>query len=216
MIIFSNICAHGIKGFLPKIIMKSLSIHFCGIKSHVVVSICSLSDQHFLMVKGGILSITYLCCFLGMVKIFFGNCRENYGCEVVCFTADVGQVCLKCIWKMNWHNVAPLPFSIGLYHCHKCEGHKRAWRIGREGKGQWGMSVGGEGLERGICEGLYISLLTSWCHIWEEVLAGNFYGPSCHCKSKPTLWILFQCLQEYFHTDSVFLILFFLMHGRPW
>lgn len=25
---------------------------------------------------------------------FFVHCRENYGCEVVCFTADVGQVCL--------------------------------------------------------------------------------------------------------------------------
>lgn len=30
--------------------------------------------------------------FLFLILLFIMNCRENYGCEVVCFTADVGQV----------------------------------------------------------------------------------------------------------------------------
>lgn len=28
-----------------------------------------------------------------LILIYFKHRRENYGCDVVCFTADVGQVC---------------------------------------------------------------------------------------------------------------------------
>ncbi|KAF2286238.1 hypothetical protein GH714_012228 [Hevea brasiliensis] len=88
--------------------------------------------------------------------------RENYGCEVVCFTADVGQVCIGAKSILDSY-LFPVETSYGLFvmvpSLHVCligsskfAGIKRIRRLGRKGQGKWGLSAGGEGLEGRICE----------------------------------------------------------------
>lgn len=46
---------------------------------------------------------------LSLVYCLFNDlcpCRENYGCDVVCFTADLGQVCYRLYTSLSVINIA--------------------------------------------------------------------------------------------------------------
>lgn len=54
--------------------------------------ILSAYDRSWKLDVGEKIKFVTICA----ICVLLLGCRENYGCEVVCFTADVGQVCPLC------------------------------------------------------------------------------------------------------------------------